>query len=56
MGCLDSIFKNWPDKSFVQGEKNAAGKGREGSLQVKQHSTGFISSSDDMIFNTESGV
>ncbi len=35
MGCLNSIFKVWPDKRFVQGEKNTGVKGREGSFQVK---------------------
>ncbi len=49
MGCLNSIFEMCPDKRFVQGEKNIAGKGREGSFQVKQHPLGFIGSADDTI-------
>ncbi len=53
MGCLDSIFKMWPDKNFVQREKNTGLKDHEESFQVKQHSTGFIGSADD---STEPGV
>ncbi len=34
MSCLNNIFKVWPDKHFVQGEKNTGGKGYEGSFQV----------------------
>ncbi len=56
MGSLNSIFKMWPDKDFVQGAKNTGVKGREGSFQVKQHSTGFTGSADDIIVNTEAGV
>ncbi len=56
MGCLDSIFQVWSDKSFVQGEKNTGGKGRKGSFQVQKHPTGFIGSTDDIIFSTEPGV
>ncbi len=40
----------WPDENFVQGEKDAGGKGREGSLQIKRHSTGFIGGAYDIIF------
>ncbi len=46
----------WPDKNFVQGEKNTEGKGREGSFQVKQNPTDFIGSADDIIFSPEPGV
>ncbi len=46
----------WADERFVQGEKNIEGKGREGSFQAKQHPTGFIGSTDDIIFSTEPGV
>ncbi len=53
MGCLNSIFKVWSDKGFVQGEKNTGGKGRKGSFQVNQ---GFIDSADDIISSTEPGV
>ncbi len=35
MGCLNRIYKKWPDKHFVQGKEYAGGKGREGSFQVK---------------------
>ncbi len=56
MGCLNRIFKMWPGEHFVQGEKNTGGKGRELSFQVKQHTTGFIGSADDIIFSTERGV
>ncbi len=56
MGCLNRIFKVWPDERFLQGEKNIEGRGREGSFQVKQHLTGFIGSADDIIFNAEPGV
>ncbi len=55
MGCLNRIFKVWADERFVQGG-NIGDKGREGSLQAKQHPTGFIGSADDIIFSTESGV
>ncbi len=55
MGCLNRIFKTWPDESFVQGEKNIGGKGREGSFQVKQHPTGFIGSAEDNVVSTEPG-
>ncbi len=47
---MNSIFKMWPDKNFVQGEKNAGGKGHEGSFQVKQHHVG---STGDIIFNSD---
>ncbi len=53
MGCLNRIFKMWPDERFVQGEKNTGGKGREGSFQVKQHPTGFIGRADGIIFSAE---
>ncbi len=56
MGCLDSIFKMWPDKNFVQREKNTWRKDHEESFQVKQHSKGFIGSAEDIIFSTEPGV
>ncbi len=56
MGFLNSTFKMWPDKRFIQVEKNIRGKGREGSFQVKQHPMGFIGSADDIIFSTEPGV
>ncbi len=56
MGCLNSIFKVWPDKGFVQGEKNTGGKVRELSFQVKQIPTGFVRSVDDIIFSIEPGV
>ncbi len=56
MGRLNSIFKMWLNKKFVQAEKNTRGKGREGSFQVKQHPTGFIGSADDIIFVNEPGV
>ncbi len=59
MGCLNRIqdvFKMWADERFVQGEKNTGGKGRKGSFQVKEHPTGFIGSTDDIIFSTEPGV
>ncbi len=46
----------WSDKNFVQGEKNTGGNCRKGSFQVKQHPTGFIGSTDDIIFSTEPGV
>ncbi len=42
----------WPDKSFIQGEKNAEGKGSEGSFQEKQHLAVFIGRVDDIIFST----
>ncbi len=56
MCCLNSIFKVWSDKGFVQGEKITVRKGRKGSFQVKQHPTGFIGSADDIISSTEPGV
>ncbi len=56
MECLNSIFKMWPDKNFVQGETNTGGKGREESFYIKQHPSGFIGSADDIMFNTEPGV
>ncbi len=56
MGCLNSIFKTWPDERFVQGEKNNGGKGHEPSFQVKQNPAGFIGSADDIIFSTEPGI
>ncbi len=46
----------WPDKGFLQGEKNTGGKGREESFKVKQHPTGVIGSADDIIFSAEPGV
>ncbi len=49
MGCVNSIFKICPDK-------NAEGKGGEGSFQRKHHPTGFSGSADDIIFSTELGV
>ncbi len=52
-GCLDSIFKMWPDKYFVQGEKNAGGKGRVGSFQIKQNLTDLNGSAYDIILSTE---
>ncbi len=55
MGCLNIIFKMWPDKKFVPGQKNTVVKGREGSFQVKQLPTGFIGGADDIIFSTEPG-
>ncbi len=36
MGCLNSIFKMWPDKNVVQGEEDTGGKGREGSFYVDE--------------------
>ncbi len=55
MGFLNTMFKVWPNKDFVQGEKNTGGKGRKGSFQVKQRPTGFIGSIDDIIFSIEPG-
>ncbi len=55
MGCLNRIFKVWADERFVQGEKNTGSKGHKGSFQVNQHPTGFIGSTDDIIFGTEPG-
>ncbi len=46
----------WPDKNFVKWKKNTGGKGLEGSSQVKQHPTGFIGSTDGIIFSTEPEV
>ncbi len=43
-------------KTFLQGEKDTGGKGREELFQVKQHPTGFIGSADDMFFRTEPSV
>ncbi len=56
MGCLNKIFKMWADERIVQGEKNIGGKDREGSFEVKQHPTGFIGNTNDIIFSTEPGV
>ncbi len=56
MGCLNSIFKIFPDKNFVQEEKNTGSKGHRGSFHVNQHPTGFIGSADDIIFSIEPGV
>ncbi len=56
MGCLNRIFEVWADERFVQGEKNTGGKGRKGSFQLNQHLTGFIGSTDDIIFSTEPGA
>ncbi len=56
MGCLNSIFKIWPDKICTTGEKNTGRKGRLGSFQVKQNHTGLIVSADDIILSTEPGV
>ncbi len=56
MECLNSIFKLWPDKSFVQGRKNTGSKGREKSFQIKQHPTGFIGSADDITFSIETDI
>ncbi len=58
MGYLNRIFKVWPDECFAQGEKNIGGTGREGSFQVKQHPTGFLtalttlSSALSLVFKT----
>ncbi len=56
MGCLNRIFKMRLDTNFVQEETNAGYMGRHGSFQIKQHSTGFIGSADDIIFSTEPGI
>ncbi len=40
------MFKMWLDKNSV------GGKGREGSLHIKQHPTGLNGSVDDIIFIT----
>ncbi len=56
MGCLNRMFKVWPDERFVQRENNIEAKGRKGSIQVKRHCTGFIGSTDNIIFSTEPGV
>ncbi len=56
MGCWNKIFKMWADERFVNGEKNIGGKGREGTFQVKQHPTGFISGAVDIICSTQPGV
>ncbi len=53
---MSSIFKTFPEKNVVQGEKNAGGKRREGSREVKQHPTGFIGSTEDIIFRIEPGA
>ncbi len=50
------IFKMRANKSFVQGEENGRGQGREGSRWVNQHPMGFIGSTDDIIFSTEPSV
>ncbi len=44
------------NKRFVQGLEDTRGQGREGSLKVEQHPSGFIGSSDDIIFSTGPGV
>ncbi len=36
MGCLNTIFKIWPDERFGQEEKNIGVKGREVSFRIKQ--------------------
>ncbi len=46
----------WLGKHVIQGEKNAGGKGREGSFQAEQHPSGFIGNADDIISSTEPGV
>ncbi len=56
LGRLNSIFNTWPDKNFVQGEKNTGYKGRQGLFQVNQHPTGFIGSAVDIISSAEPGV
>ncbi len=56
MGCLNSIFKMWPDKPVVRVEKNMGGNCRDGSFQIKQPPMGFIGSAGDIIFSTEPGV
>ncbi len=52
----NSIFKLWPDKTFVQEERIAGSKCREGPFKIKQHFAGLIGSADDIIFSTELGV
>ncbi len=41
MGCLNSIFKMWPDKNVVQWEKRTGGRGCEHPFEIKPHPTGF---------------
>ncbi len=53
---MHCIFKIRANKRFVIGEENTRGQGREVSLQVKQHPTGYTGSADDIIFNAEPGV
>ncbi len=54
--CLNTIFKIWPDKNFVQGEKNAGSKGHKGSLKINRYPAYFIGSADGIIASTAHGV
>ncbi len=53
MGYLNRIFNMWPDKNCVQGKKIIGGRDSEGSFQVQQHPTGFITCADNFIFSTK---
>ncbi len=71
MGNFEHGYKVPTDSPVCEGEKTKlfegcfildmpkpfiGGKGREGSFQVKQHPTGFVGSTDDIIFSTGPGV
>ncbi len=51
MGCFKIILKMRPDKNFVQREKNAGGKGRDGLLQALLAALPI-----EIIFSFETGV
>ncbi len=55
-GCLCCIFKMRANKRFVQGEESSRGQGREGSLKVKKHSTGFFGCSGNVTVGTKSSI
>ncbi len=55
LGCLNSIFKMWPYKHFLERDKNSGDKDHEGSFRIRQPPTGFIDSVDDII-STDPGV
>ncbi len=55
-GCLNCIFKMRANKHFVQREENTRGKGSEGSLYVKTHSTGLFGSTGNVIVGTKSSI
>ncbi len=52
MECLNSTFTTFPDENLVQGG-NAGAMSRERSFQIKQYSTSFSVSVDDITCSTQ---